>query len=89
MILRDECPAHAKHTECPEGYLQWHAWAKRMSRTHRQIKCERCGLYAIWIPKQKRPCKECVKATSHAYSDATTAGFFSDKCAKHRGTERG
>jgi hypothetical protein len=46
--------ACADHTPCPEGYLQWHEWAKKKSKTHRQIKCNACGLYAIWIPKKKR-----------------------------------
>lgn len=42
----------ADHTPCPEGYLAWHAWAGRMSRTgHRQVKCPGCGLWAIWLPQ--------------------------------------
>jgi hypothetical protein len=30
------------------------------------------------------PCKDCEEAAKHAYSDATTPGFFSPKCQKHR-----
>jgi hypothetical protein len=30
------------------------------------------------------PCPDCEDAAQHAYSDATTAGFFYSKCAKHR-----
>ena len=30
-------------------------------------------------------CTECDKAARHAYSDATTPGFFSPKCSKHSG----
>lgn len=41
------------HTLAPAGYLAWHDWAKRMSRTHRQVRCAGCGLYAIWIPKAR------------------------------------
>ena len=49
--IRNACK---QHTPSPEGYMQWHAWAARMNRTHRQIKCEGCGLWAIWTPKSKR-----------------------------------
>lgn len=38
----------------PNLYLAWHEWANRMSKTHRQVKCRECGLYKIWVPKQKR-----------------------------------
>jgi hypothetical protein len=46
------CAHFEDHTLCPEGYIQWHAWAEEMSRTHRQEKCAGCGLYAIWTPKR-------------------------------------
>jgi hypothetical protein len=42
------------HTPCPTGYLQWHAWAERMSRTHKQKRCSHCGLFAIWVPKKDK-----------------------------------
>ena len=29
-------------------------------------------------------CLDCERAVRHSYSDATTPGFFHDKCAKHR-----
>lgn len=45
------CPHFEDHTPAPEGYLQWHAWAKSMSRTHRSRKCPGCNLYRIWEPK--------------------------------------
>lgn len=32
----------------PEGYLQWHAWAERMSKTHHQQECPGCGRFTIW-----------------------------------------
>ena len=25
-------------------------WMKRMSKTHRQIRCGECGLFRIWVP---------------------------------------
>jgi len=33
---------------------QWHEWAREMGRTHRQIKCTRCGFYVIWEPRSPR-----------------------------------
>ncbi len=45
------CPDHEAHTVAPEGYIQWHAWAETMSKTHHQRKCDGCGLFAIWEPK--------------------------------------
>lgn len=50
--IRTACSHHTPNQ--PEGYLQWHSWAARMSKTHRQIRCEGCGLFQIWVPKQKR-----------------------------------
>jgi hypothetical protein len=44
----DECEPH---TPCPSGYLEWHAWSLRKSRTHIQRQCKGCGLWAIWEPK--------------------------------------
>jgi ribosomal protein S14 len=32
----------------PAGYLQWHAWAERKSRTHHQERCPGCGRFSIW-----------------------------------------
>lgn len=48
------CPNIENHTACPEGYIQWHAWAEKMAKTHRQRKCEDCGLFDIWEPKPVR-----------------------------------
>jgi hypothetical protein len=36
----------------PEGYVQWHEWAEKKNKTHYQVKCDKCGLYAIW---KRRP----------------------------------
>ena len=44
-----------KHTPCPKGYMAKCDWAHRMSKTHKQVKCPHCGLYAVWVPKTKRP----------------------------------
>lgn len=36
------------------------------------------------MPPQLVRCPDCDEAAKHAYSDATTPGFFYSKCAKHR-----
>jgi len=48
------CPNTEKHTDCPEGYLDWYKWAEDKSKTHDQVPCYGCGLYVIWEPKEKR-----------------------------------
>jgi len=45
------CPDRGKHTDCPDGYIHWHEWAEKMNKSHKQIKCEKCGLFSIWIKK--------------------------------------
>jgi hypothetical protein len=45
------CPQVDRHTPCPDGYVGWHHWAERMSKTHIQIRCPGCDLWAIWLPK--------------------------------------
>ncbi len=39
------------HTYGPTGYIGWHDWAERKSKTHKQLKCKGCGLYKIWVKK--------------------------------------
>lgn len=58
MTERVECPNFIDHAAEPSGYLQWHAWARKMQRTHRQVRCSGCGLFKIWIPRQRRKEKE-------------------------------
>lgn len=48
------CPNNANHEPSPSGYVDCIDWAKHMGKTHRQTRCEGCGLYAIWEPKKKR-----------------------------------
>jgi hypothetical protein len=45
----DDCPAAHKHTKSPSGYLQWHMWALRKMRRHKQIKCPTCGFWSIFV----------------------------------------
>lgn len=45
----EDCPNIAKHTKCPTGYNQWHAWAEELyKKGWRQKTCKVCGFYAIW-----------------------------------------
>lgn len=48
---KDQCPDRENHTPCPTGYLAWSAWAERMSKTHKQVRCKKCGMFAVWEPK--------------------------------------
>jgi hypothetical protein len=45
------CPHIEDHTPAPEGYIQWHSWAAKMSKTHKQRKCPGCNTFAIWEPR--------------------------------------
>lgn len=42
------CPHFEDHTPAPSDYIQWHEWAEKMAKTHKQRRCPGCGLYAIW-----------------------------------------
>lgn len=48
------CDNAKRHTKCPEGYVQWHLWAEKKSKTHRTEQCPGCGLYTIWVPKKRK-----------------------------------
>jgi hypothetical protein len=52
MSAGELCPNFIDHTPSPEGYLNWHAWAAKMSKTHKQRKCPDCGRFEIWEPKR-------------------------------------
>lgn len=45
------CSTPEAHTVAPEDYLAWHAWAEKMQKTHRQIRCSGCGLFKVWVPQ--------------------------------------
>ncbi len=47
------CPSAANHTPCPEGYVQRQEWADRMVKTHKQLKCDGCQRYVIWVPRRR------------------------------------
>lgn len=48
---QDACPNVAEHTYGPDGYVQWHAWAEEMSKSHTQQKCPGCGFFLIVRPR--------------------------------------
>ena len=50
LVVDGDCPNNANHTPMPIGYVARQEWAERMARTHTQITCESCGLWAIWLP---------------------------------------
>ena len=45
-----QCDKHAPNQ--PTGYVQWHKWAEKMTKTHEQIRCPDCGLFMIWVKKK-------------------------------------
>jgi hypothetical protein len=63
------------HTPQPEGYLEWHEWARLASKTHSQIRCKCCGRWGIWLPKKR--------AQQIRRQDAKEAREFSKAYQKH------
>jgi hypothetical protein len=49
VMSKKHCP-YTRSGE-PEGYVQWHHWAERMSKRYVQEKCQKCGLYHLWKRK--------------------------------------
>lgn len=56
MMFREReknCPNKKKHTKgAPEGYADWFDWAEKKEKTHKQTRCEGCGLYVIWVRRK-------------------------------------
>jgi hypothetical protein len=71
----EPCPNAAAHTPHPTGYLAHAEWAERKMKTHHQVKCDGCGLYAIWVPG--------VRAIDFGCSDC--GAFPGDPCMEKRG----
>ena len=42
---------NCRHTKHPKNYQEHSDWADKMQKTHFQIKCPNCGLYALWVKK--------------------------------------
>jgi hypothetical protein len=47
------CPREAEHCYGPRGYVDWHDWADRRRKTHRQKQCE-CGYWLLMEPKKAK-----------------------------------
>src|SRR4051812_19375439 len=59
--VRDDCPrARELHTPCPTGYMAWHEWAAEKSKTHKQVRCPECDLFAIWVPKRRAAARDAL-----------------------------
>ncbi len=52
--MKKERTSCKDHTEEPQGYLAWHAWAEKKMKKHYQIRCDECGLWKIWRRKSSR-----------------------------------
>ena len=48
-LIPDKCV----HTPCPDGYVARAEWAMKALRTHEQVPCRKCGLFAVWLPKRE------------------------------------
>lgn len=48
MSASVSCTTPNLHTRQPWGYVAWHEWAEKMSRTHVQVECPGCGRLMIW-----------------------------------------
>ena len=49
-----DCPNVEAHALHPLGYTDWHEWALKKNRTHKNSKCPGCDRYTIWT---ERPAK--------------------------------
>lgn len=61
---QDRCPNVAEHVYGPDGYIQWHAWAQKMSKTHRQTRCPGCGFWLIRYPWAEDDTRECAMGST-------------------------
>lgn len=51
VIPYADCPNAVQHTPHPVGYVAHSDWADQMLKTHRQKRCDGCGILNIWEPK--------------------------------------
>jgi hypothetical protein len=49
------CPNADQHTDQPRAYVAASLWAEEMLRTHHQLRCPGCDLWAIWVPTPGAP----------------------------------
>lgn len=73
------CACHGEHTEPAPSHTE-KDFEHAVGCVNRS--CPICNEFARQI--DARHCKDCAEAARQSYSEATTPGFFFDKCAKHR-----
>lgn len=44
---------HTHDAEYPAGHEARMRWLRKQSKTHKQACCPACGLWAVWIPREK------------------------------------
>jgi hypothetical protein len=67
----EPCATECRHTAVPDLYHEWQEWCEVASKTHRQVRCPACSLWAIWMPKAEADAYERrVMAEMKARSDA-------------------
>lgn len=52
--MQEEPTCEEQHTPAPSAYGAWHDWVRRMTKTHRQVRCTSCGLWKVWVPRKRR-----------------------------------
>jgi len=51
----EDCPdAATRHTPCPTSYAGWQEWARKISKTHKQVRCPMCGYLSIWVERKAK-----------------------------------
>ncbi|HTF63897.1 MAG TPA: hypothetical protein VK638_14505 [Edaphobacter sp.] len=71
-------PKASQIIEARDGFLSF-----RLFTTEEETKYRKPGAIEATLTLT-RVCAECREAMRHAYSDATTPGFFNDRCEKVR-----
>jgi len=56
------------HTPMPPGYMDRYEWAQMAMKTHAQVRCPHCGLWAVWLPKREaREVNKADRAAERAF----------------------
>jgi hypothetical protein len=71
-------PKASQIIEARDGFLQF-----KLFTTEEETKYRKPGAIEATL-SLTRVCAECRAAMRHAYSDATTPGFFYGRCERHR-----
>lgn len=86
-----ECGAHVESYDCEKkcercGRRLTFEWGGSLfNPASVQIEGrEKNAVMVVGETRRADGCPDCAKARAHAYSDATTPGFFFTECEKHR-----